>query len=397
LLVVRGDHGVVVIYDLEARRAVERIEGGIATIAVHSEPGDERLYLVGRRGEVNCRSLETLDRLERFEIDLPAATMARVSPDGATLAVAGRTVGLFDTDGGTDRLAALEEPGHRAPVTSVSPMVRDTNVIATGSREARNVHFWDELSGERLQTLSGGGTFAISPNGEMLASAHGAEIRVWRIDDGRRVQTMGEGDSEVASMCFSPGGSLLAVGDTGTDVRVWNVRSGTQTQSHPIHEGVVTAVTFDSEAHLLYSASADGTIRQWDLHLGAEVGRFEGHTATVTDLALFGGERFLVSSGLDDSLRIWRAETHAEQHVIDAEQGGVTGLALAPDESGLVSAGSDGTVAVWRVGSWHEVGRFEAHPGGVHDVALLGSGDELLTAGEDHCALIWTLDQISWG
>lgn len=71
------------------------------------------------------------------------------------------------------------------------------------------------------------------------------------------------GESAPATVCFSPDGSLLAVGTV--KVRLFSARTGQLLETFDGHRGVIKALLFDAKNERLISGSEDTTAVVWRL------------------------------------------------------------------------------------------------------------------------------------
>ncbi len=83
---------------------------------------------------------------------------------------------------------------------------------------------WQLIQGfsfDQLGQDDGSGSLpALSPNGQLLATGSGGEVRLWEVSSGRLVHTL-PGGPEVA---FSPDGTLLFTWAEGKPVQVWGIQ-----------------------------------------------------------------------------------------------------------------------------------------------------------------------------
>jgi WD40 repeat protein len=103
---------------------------------------------------------------------------------------------------------------------------------------------------------------AFSPTGSLLAGAGGAEVRVWRVDDGAIVARL-HGRGELKSVAFDPSGDLLAAGDDSGAVWLWDLRSKKRAARLKGHSDSVTGVGFSADGHYLVTAGHDGLAKVW--------------------------------------------------------------------------------------------------------------------------------------
>jgi hypothetical protein len=115
------------------------------------------------------------------------------------------------------------------------------------------------------------GSFAVSPVGQMVASASGP-VRLWDTMTGDVVRTLA---SEAASsLAFSPDGALLVGGIAATGVRIWDVASGAELATLPMAaagSSVTVAVSPDGR---WIGALSSASFQVWNLRTHASVATF---------------------------------------------------------------------------------------------------------------------------
>src|SRR5262249_42142586 len=150
-----------------------------------------------------------------------------VSPDGATVATAGRgePVRLWDT-------AAASPAGEVRAVGGVAAMVTVPDPL----------------------------------RGWLLVVADRAEGAGRRYDrPGREAPTLGGSVGAVLPLAASPDGSTLASGGQDDSVCVWEVSTGAVRSLLRGHDKPVRGVRFGPDGKTLFTASEDGLLKVWDL------------------------------------------------------------------------------------------------------------------------------------
>ncbi len=110
-------------------------------------------------------------------------------------------------------------------------------------------------------------TAQFSPDGSLLATAHyDGSARIWNAFDGTLIRTMST-DSVVESLAFSPDGSLLATSSSFDDylVRIWRVDNGDLLRTLGGHSAGVDHLLFSPFGDLIVSGSYDGQIIVWGI------------------------------------------------------------------------------------------------------------------------------------
>jgi WD40 repeat protein len=160
---------------------------------------------------------------------------------------------------------------------------------------------------------------------------------------------------------ISPGGSHLAIGDSGGHVHILEVdadaeelAAASEELSFLGHRGAVVGLEFSEDAALVASAGLDRTIRVWDTSSGLPRPFHVRTLASAIDQITFSpsGSRLAVLGGH----RLWVIDTETGTVLADVELGEPhNGLAFAVDNQ-LYVGGESGTLrslASDRTGSWN--------------------------------------------
>ncbi len=195
------------------------------------------------------------------------------------------------------------------------------------------IRIWDVETGQRIQTV-GPGTeaalvVALSADGALVAAGDGANIQVWNAETGEPVQTLvGYWEDEeaqedwlghekdVTALAFSPDGLLLASGSDDTTIMFWDLETGEVAWDSEGHWAPVTTMVFSEESSALLSGGADNKIRNFRVPGGKVTATYEGHLATVNDVAYGLVPDTIVTAGEDGTMRVWES---ANQYVVHME------------------------------------------------------------------------------
>ncbi len=236
-------------------------------------------------------------------------------------------------DAGAPTQAAAFDPAHY--------------LLATAHADGR-LRFWDLRAGREMAgdvKLPAPPTrLAFDPTGRTLATAAGAEGRVWSLTHARGAVTLSEprvlrssgslkpAEGEFLALVFSPGAPGLVTGDSAGTVRVWGP-SGLSGQ--PVARKLptpVSAIAVSPRTGTVLAASLDGMAWLWppdrnrpDIRPLAAVPHERGarHVAITPD------GRQMLTDGYDGRVRLWELATGEHQEVLGGTNS-ASACALAP-------------------------------------------------------------------
>jgi WD40 repeat protein/tRNA A-37 threonylcarbamoyl transferase component Bud32 len=291
--------------------------------------------------------------------------------------------------------------GHTATITDIAFHPDGHRLFSAG--HDHTIRIWDVQTGALLQTL-GDHTDAIqsvnlSPDGRLLASCGlDRTVRVWDADSGRLLHTLTDFRHAVSRVAFAPDHQTL-VSQCGNEVSFWNARSGEKirTQKFETH---LSGLVLQPDGRRFVTIHPDYTLRFWDTTNGEPSLVLRGHTSVPRRVA-FSPDGKRLASGDGEALRsdtgvvkIWDTTTGAELMTLTGHTDAIAGVAFHPRSQRLVSASHDGTIKVWDLAEGREVVTLRGQGAFANAVRFSADGRFLASALADHTILIW--DAAPW-
>ncbi|HEY6315262.1 MAG TPA: AAA family ATPase [Streptosporangiaceae bacterium] len=202
-----------------------------------------------------------------------------LSPDGGTLAVAGRGVQLWRTATGQRIGAALPASGGAMyGGVAFSP---DASTLATigadGTARLWNVATQQETGAPMTVGAPGTftGTVAFSPHGKILVTVGaGGQTQLWNVATQQRLGKPMAAGAGTTVLAFSADGATLATAGGDGSVRLWDVATQQEIGTSMTADAQpVYAAAFSPDGATLATASGDGTGRTWDVAFPASLTR----------------------------------------------------------------------------------------------------------------------------
>ena len=323
-----------------ARLVWEKPGHGDDAYDVAFSPDGAELATVGEDGTVVVWKAETGAQARRFSRPGTEFTAAKFSPDGRTIAVAGRTPTSSDEDRDevllldasdlrvTARRATKDEPATPRP-TAWSPTTRPR------SRSARTAG-------------------CSRPAAQMTPTHHS---RLWDVSDPaapRRHGPVLRGGNYLYSVVFRGRGDLVVAAGADGTVRLWDLAAdppvATTIAASDTYEFAV-AVTPDGRT--LAAAGGDNAVRLWDLadpHHPRRTGpTLTGPSNYVNALDFGPGNRLAAGSG-DGTVWLWDVADAARpvlRATLTGPVGAVFAVGFRPAGDLLAASGADRTVRLW--------------------------------------------------
>jgi WD40 repeat protein len=383
LLAVGLSDGTVSVWNTGTRTRIESLDTHAASVQSVAFSADGRTLAAGTADSVvriwdaaTGRAIPTTASGQGG----PVVALA-FSPDGRTLATTGQGSAAWLWNAPGPPMTVLS--GDTAPVFGVA-FSPNGSTMATASEDG-TARLWSTATGTQTAMLRGTGptyAAAFSPNGASVLTLDGGGVRLWREATGSVTATIG------AALVFaiSPDGQVLATADLGNAVRLWNAVTGAPLRTLSGHSGSVRDIAFSPDSATVAAASDDHTTRLWSTATGAAIATLTGHTGSVTSVLFSPDGKSVATISDDNTTRLWDAATGSAR----ATLGESNAMALSPDGATLATGGMDGTVRLWRASTGALIRTLAGHTGPISSVAYSPDGATLATGGEDRTVRLWS-------
>lgn len=269
------------------------------------------------------------------------------SPDGATLATAGRdnTIRLWDIKTGQE-IRTFSNSGRGLADMVFSP---DGKWLATVDSKSPNLLLWDVVTGRELRRFTDSPSaltnLAVTQDGQRVAALGiDGTIKVWAVATGRVLLTLQYIAVESLSygLHFSPDGRWLAA--NGRGCKVWDATTGREHLAF-LPGKIVGQVSFSPDSKWMTLANA--TVRIIELESGKELAELTGHFDFVFATAVSPDGKFLATAGRDQVVKLWDTQNWREQATIKGHSNSIISVEFASDGQSLATASIDTTAKVW--------------------------------------------------
>ena len=301
---------------------------------------------------------------------------------------------LFASHKDIDALTRSVKAGIKLQQVHWPNVETQTQVLTALQQAVYGVREHNRLEGHTAGVYS----VAISPNGQLIASASADNtVKIWR-PDGTLMPAMLRHEDRVSSVSFSPNGQLLASGSWDNTVKLWR-RDGTLVSTLEGHSDIVLGVSFSPDGQRLASASADKTIKIWRLD-GTLLTTLTGHQAAVQSVSFSPNGQLIATASADKTIKIWRLDggTNPEKlplRTLTGHTDGVTSVSFSPDGQIIASASADKTIKLWHIDGTL-IRTLSGHTGLVNSVSFSPDGRTLASASFDNTIKLWQSDDGSF-
>lgn len=169
-------------------------------------------------------------------------------------------------------------------------MSADGRLIASGGGNSQrggrdpSIKIWDVASGRELRKLSGHKdsvkSLAFTPDGRRLVSIASDAVKVWSVDSGALVRTIGPTAPNAGEMTLAPNGAWFAIvvhnpDDDHETLSIRSVATGRRLQQWTNHWQAASQLAASPDGRTLFAGGKVGQVIAVDVRSGQQIGIFK--------------------------------------------------------------------------------------------------------------------------
>jgi WD40 repeat protein/tRNA A-37 threonylcarbamoyl transferase component Bud32 len=196
-------------------------------------------------------------------------------------------------------------------------------------------------------------TLTFSPDSAILLWGEASNICRWRWSQSGKPDVWSVPIDDIRLVSFRPDGGQLAVAGSTNDFLLIDPKTGQVTSTVGNQNTSVQFLTYSPDGNRLVAVGGDRLIRVWDVNQFAQAAdavpivTLKGHTHEIFAAAFLPDGSRLASAGRDRTIHLWDLATGEELIRVPGHNNYVFSLAFSPDGNTLVSGSGDYTVRVW--------------------------------------------------
>jgi len=260
--------------------------------------------------------------------------------------------------------------------------------ILSSSKNNHIIKLWHATSGELINSFSVKSKYdspvcCFSPDGQFILSSYkDFTLKLWNMNDFKKVQTYSEHKTPVLSLSFSYDGKYILSGSNDS-MKLWKVNTGENIKTYQLHN--VHSLSFSRNGKYILSGSSEN-IYVRDFESGAIVVDISEQSCCA---CLSPDGYFIISGHSDGMIKHWRSDTNELVRKYYGHTNSITKVAFTSNGKTIISASKDNTIKLWDSKTGQLIRTYANHSSPVRTVCFNSDLTYFISGSEDNMIKIW--------
>ena len=193
---------------------------------------------------------------------------------------------------------------------------------------------------------------AISPDGKNIVSVSGDDrtIRIWDLESGELIQTIGANIGPTTSVQYTPDGTMFITGAIGDDrtFKFWDAKTFELLKTSPQQPGYINDLKISNDGQILVAAVRN-LIKSWDLSTLQDMRSIKGPKLDINTIAISPDNRTVATANKEGTIMLFDLATGRQITTLQGHKGWVLSIVFSPDGKYLYSGAEDKIIKVWQL------------------------------------------------
>ena len=308
-----------------------------------------------------------------------------------------------------DRVYAVDVPGHRTDIRSLS-LSTDDKMITSASSGSLKV--WNVRTGSCIRTLECGYVLCCSflPGDKIIiVGTKSGELDLYDVASSAMVSSTKAHEGAIWTLQVHPDGKSVASGSADKSVKFWKFEIvheevlGTErttprlqlTHARTLNlSDDILSLRFSPDRRLLALALLDNTVKVFFVDSLKLYLNLYGHKLPVLNMDISYDSKLIVTCSADKNVRLWGLDFGDCHKAFFAHQDSIMQVSFIPHSQGgnghhFFSASKDRLVKYWDGDKFEQIQKLEGHHGEIWALVVSRTGDFVVTASHDKSIRIW--------
>ncbi|KAI9885196.1 MAG: hypothetical protein M1823_002999 [Watsoniomyces obsoletus] len=308
-----------------------------------------------------------------------------------------------------NRLYAVELPGHRTDIRSLSLSSNDT-MLASASNGALKI--WNVQSGACIRTFECGYALCCSflPGDRIVVvGTKAGAIEIYDIGSAAEPYTVTNHLGPIWTLQVHPNGKSMVSGSADKTAQFWDFTTKQQpvlgtdrstrqlsllhTRTLSVADDILS-VRYSPDGRLIALALLDNTVKVFFANTAKLYLTLYGHKLPVLSMDISYDSKLIVTSSADKNIRIWGLDFGDCHKALFAHQDSIMQVGFIPHNGNgnghhFFSCSKDRLVKYWDGDKFEQIQKLDGHHGEIWALAVGHTGECIVTASHDQSIRVW--------